>query len=200
MAPFQSKKLFGFARATKIPISFVIWFTWMEDSELDEIARIIVRSVSKRFCSCVCAVNMQIRCRLIHRLFNKDFGQQIQWIRDILFVFIFKNPRSRFMLELIVIFVSIQNFETRCSNLAASLVQWLVRQYCYSFAAASFEDRVCQNAGPCWIQSYVRSHWFGCSLRPGTPLYWTLDSSALSWSWTLLINLREQQRQLLQDE
>ncbi len=45
-----------------------------------------------------------------------------------------------------------------------------------------------------WIRSYVRSHWFGCSLRPGTPLYtpWTLDSYALSWSLTLPI--KEQQR------
>jgi hypothetical protein len=44
-----------------------------------------------------------------------------------------------------------------------------------------------------WIRSYVRGHWFGCSLRPGTPLHspWTLDSSALSWSLTLPI--KEQQ-------
>ena len=46
-------------------------------------------------------------------------------------------------------------------------------------------------SGPveCWIRSYVRSHWFGCSLLPGTPLYspWTLDSSALSWPLTLPI-------------
>jgi hypothetical protein len=31
--------------------------------------------------------NIRIRCRLIHRLFNKDFDQLIRWIRDILFVF-----------------------------------------------------------------------------------------------------------------
>ena len=28
----------------------------------------------------------------------------------------------------------------------------------------SFEDQVY------WIRPYVRGHWFGCSLRPGTPL------------------------------
>ncbi len=41
----------------------------------------------------------------------------------------------------------------------------------------------------CWIRSYVRGPWFGCSLRPGTQLNspWTLDSSALSWSLTLPI-------------
>jgi hypothetical protein len=38
---------------------------------------------------------------------NTDFDQQIHWIRDILFVFNYKNPRSRFMLELMLIFVSI---------------------------------------------------------------------------------------------
>jgi hypothetical protein len=51
-----------------------------------------------------------------------------------------------------------------------------------------------------WIRSYILGHWFGCSLRPGTQFnsHWTLDSSAVSWSLTLLI--KEQQRQLLQDE
>jgi hypothetical protein len=41
----------------------------------------------------------------------------------------------------------------------------------------------------CWVRSYLRGHWFGCSFRPGTPLYspWMLDSSALSWSLTLPI-------------
>ncbi len=41
----------------------------------------------------------------------------------------------------------------------------------------------------CWIRSYVQGHWFGCSLRPGTPLYspWKLDSSARSWSLTYLL-------------
>ncbi len=45
-----------------------------------------------------------------------------------------------------VIFVSVQNFETRCSNSAASMVQWWVRRYCSS-SVASFEDRICQHAG-----------------------------------------------------
>jgi hypothetical protein len=36
------------------------------------------------------------------------------------------NQRSRFMLELMEIFVSIKNFETRCSNSAALLVQFWV--------------------------------------------------------------------------
>ncbi len=35
---------------------------------------------------------------------------------------IYKSPRSRFML--MVIFVSIMNFKTRCLNSAASLFQW----------------------------------------------------------------------------
>jgi hypothetical protein len=42
-----------------------------------------------------------------------------------------------------VIFLSIYNLETRCSNSAASLVQWWVRRYCSS-SVAFFED---QNAG-----------------------------------------------------
>jgi hypothetical protein len=37
---------------------------------------------------------------------------------------IYKNPRSRFMLELMINFVSILKFETRCSNLSAWL--WVV--------------------------------------------------------------------------
>ncbi len=68
------------------------------------------------------------------------------WLASMLETFflslIYKTPRSRFMLELMVMFVSIWSFETRCSNSAASLVQWWVRRYCSS-SFIYFEDQVC---------------------------------------------------------
>ncbi len=36
-----------------------------------------------------------IRCGLIHWLFNKDFDQQIQWIREILFVFNLEESKNK---------------------------------------------------------------------------------------------------------
>ncbi len=60
----------------------------MEVSGLDGIVRFIVRSVCTLFCSCLCAFNIRIRCRLIDWLLNKDFDLLvwIQWIGDILSV------------------------------------------------------------------------------------------------------------------
>ncbi len=67
----------------------------MEVSELNSIVRFIVRSVCKQFCSCKWAFKIRIWCRLILWLFSKNFDQQIQWIRDILFVFDFQESRIK---------------------------------------------------------------------------------------------------------
>ncbi len=56
------------ARVTEILISlkFFCDLALMEVSELNGIVWFIVRSVCKQFCSCLCACNIRIRCRLIH--------------------------------------------------------------------------------------------------------------------------------------
>ncbi len=57
----------------------------MEVSELNGIVRFIVRSVCKQFCSCKCAFKIWIRCSLIIWHFNKNFDQQIQSIRALVY-------------------------------------------------------------------------------------------------------------------
>jgi hypothetical protein len=53
---------------------------------LNGIVRFVVKSIFKQFTSCWCIFNFRNWCRLILWLFNKDFDQQIQWIRDIFFI------------------------------------------------------------------------------------------------------------------
>ena len=72
---------------------------FMEVLELNAIVLFIVVSVCKQFCSCFCAFNFRIRCQLIHWLFNKGFGQQTQWISDILLSLIYKNPWPRYLCQ-----------------------------------------------------------------------------------------------------
>ncbi len=71
----------------------------MKVSELNGIVRYIVRSVCRKF---ACANVLSI-----FEFDAKDFDHRIQWFTNILLSLIYKNPRSRFMLELMVIFVSI---------------------------------------------------------------------------------------------
>jgi hypothetical protein len=87
---------------------------------------------------------------------------------------IYKNQRSRLTLELMVIFVSIYNFKTRWTQ----LFRWfnggsddtapLLTDSCCFFWRSGLSE--------CWILSYVRNHWFGCSLRPWDAVKFTLES------------------------
>ncbi len=92
------------------------------------------------------ALNIRIRCRLFIDFSTRILINIFNGLETFFLSLIHKNPRSKFMLELMVIIVSIQNFETRCSNSAASLVRRRARRYC-SNSVASFEDQVGQNAG-----------------------------------------------------
>ncbi len=81
--------------------------------------------------SCLRAFNIRIRCRLIHCLSTRILVNRFNGLETFDLSLVYRNPRSRFMLELKVIFVSIS---------AASLVQWWARRCCSS-SIASFEDR-----------------------------------------------------------
>ena len=103
-----------------------------------------------------------------------------------------KNPISRFMLEMEMIFMSILSFETRCSNSAASLVQWWVPTILLFFRCFVWRSGLLEY----WMRSYFRGQWLGCSLRLGTPLNstWTHPGSWLylpfrgQWSCRLRSN------------
>ena len=97
-----------------------------------------------------------------------------------------KSPRSRFMLELMLLLCRFFSFETLCSISASSPVQWWFRQYCSSFVISS-EDRpligsvgildaiLCSGSlvwlfspawdavklilAGCWLHLSIRGHW-----------------------------------------
>ncbi len=136
--------------------------------------------------------NSSFLCRLIHWLFNKDPDQRIQWIRDIFFVFNFKETKIQIMFELMIKSVSISNFETRCSNSAVSLVQWWVPTVMLFFRCFFWKSGLLLGTIVCSGQLVFlfSPAWDAVKVWSNSP--WTLDSSALSWSWTLPI--KEQQR------
>jgi hypothetical protein len=86
--------------------------------------------------------------------------------------------------------VSHHIFEAICSGSPFSSTIRQVNKYLmpYSFPSNLQIYYLYLGQSECWTRSYVRGHWFRCSLslRPGTPLYspWTLASSALSLSLT----------------
>jgi hypothetical protein len=123
----------------------------MEVSELDGIIRFIVRSVCKQFCSCLCAFNIQIRCRLIHWLFNK--AKRFNGLETNFLSLIHKNPRSRFNLELIMIFFQFRTLKVGCfADLMVGSTP-LLFFYCFFWRSSLLE---------CWIRSYIQSNWFSC--------------------------------------
>ncbi len=89
----------------------------------------------------MCAFNIRIRCRLIRWLFNKDFDQQIQWIRDILFVFNLQESKIKIYVGVdvdICVNLVVLNSFLELGRFAGSMVG----RYCSS-SVASFEDQVC---------------------------------------------------------
>ncbi len=99
----------GFARATEIPISFVIWFSWkfriwmvLYGSLLDQFVSSLARAnvLSKFELDADWFINFLTRI-LINRF--KSFNG----LETFILLLIYRNQRSRFMLELMVIFVSI---------------------------------------------------------------------------------------------
>jgi hypothetical protein len=150
-------------------------------------------------CQLECAFNIRIQCRLIiypltfH--LNKDFDQQIQWIRDIPFVFNLWESKIKIYAgvdgDICVKWNSLLELGCFAGSMVGPMI--LLFLHCFFWRPGLLESW-------CWIQLYGWGHWFGCSLHPGTLLYstWTLDSSALLWLLTLPI--KEQKRYLLQDE
>ncbi len=116
-------------------------------------SRVIVQHIILQLYQNLCLCRFFHRlCKLLHWLFNKD-SEEIQWTRIRVFlVLILEESKIKFIFKLMMIFVSILIFETRCSNLAAWPVQSYFnvgfRQYC-SYSFVSFEHKVC------WIQKYV---------------------------------------------
>ncbi len=149
----------------------------------------IVRSVCQQFCSCSCAFTVWFWCGLIYWLFNNGFNGldifylQFLSIQDEIYVrvddYMSVNFDRHSLLEL-GCFAGNSLLELGCfaGSMVGSTILLFFR--CFFWRSGLLE---------CWIWSYVLSHWFGCSLGPGTPLNspWTLDSSALSWSLTLAI-------------
>ncbi len=84
--------------ATEIPICLVIGFSWKLRSWSFgvELLGSLLDQLCKPFCSCLCAFSIRNWCRLIHWLFNKDFDERIQRIRDLFLSLRYTNPRSRF--------------------------------------------------------------------------------------------------------
>ena len=84
-------------------------------------------SVCKVFRSCLCAFNFRICRSLIHELFNRGFFEPIDFVDwDRYFVFHPKDPRLKIYREVCDDILSILNFETCCSSLAALKILWWV--------------------------------------------------------------------------
>ncbi len=157
----------GFARATEIPISFVIWFSWKFRSWMVLFGSLLYQSVDSfaRAYATLCSFNIRIRCRMIHWLVIKDFNQQMQWIRDILLVFDLYESKIKIydgVDGVICVKLEFWNSLLELGCFAGSIVHSTILLFfrCFFWRSGLLE---------CWIRSYVWSHWFGCSLRPGTP-------------------------------
>ncbi len=178
----------GFARATEIPISFVFCFSWKFRSWM-----VLFGSLIDEFVSSLARAN-------VLSIFEFDAGWLVDFLTRIL-IYGFNEFETFFYLNFheskIKIYVGVD--DNICDNLefwnsllelgwfAGSMVgSTILLFFRYFFWRSGLLEY--------WIRSYVRCRWSGCSLRHGTPLYssWTLDSSALSWSLTLQI--KEQQR------
>jgi hypothetical protein len=126
----------------------------MEVSELNGIPRFIVRSVCKQYSSCNCAFKIRTWCRLIHWLFNKDFDQQIQWIRDIHCVFTLLESKIKIYVGVngdICVNLEFRNSLLELGCFAGSIVVPTILLFfrCFFWRSGLLE---------CWIQSYVRGH------------------------------------------
>ncbi len=172
----------GFTCATEIPISFVLWFSWKFRSWMVLFGSLLNQVLSS-FTSAYVLSILEIDADWFIDCSTKILINRFNGLETFFWSLIYQNPRSRFMLEWMVIFVSIKDFEARCSN---SGVCW--------FNGGSDDTALLpllilktRSARMLDTMSYVRGHWFGCSFQPGTPFYslWTLDSSALSRSLAL---------------
>jgi hypothetical protein len=152
----ENGQIDGFARVTEIPIFFAIWFSWkfygivLFGSLLDQFV------TCKQFCSCLCAFNIQIRW-----LFNRAFDQQIQRIADILFSFILLESKIKICVAVdgdIFVKLEFWNSLLELECFAGSMMgpRILLFFRCFFWRSGLLE---------CGIQSYVRGHWFGSSLR-----------------------------------
>ena len=95
----------------KNPSYLFIWFSWkywswiINFNGIVRLDRFPVRSVCKLTLQSLFLVAMSLmcfqysKCRLVHWLFNKDFDQQIQWIKDIDFVFDWSLMRIQFIIQ-----------------------------------------------------------------------------------------------------
>ena len=111
--------------------------------------------------------------------------QQSFWSMDFMdwdshFVFNPKDSRSKIYVEVYDGIVSILNLETRCSSSAASQIQWWVPTVLFFFWDFFWRSGLLEY----WIQSYVRGHCFGCSLRHGMPFNSPCKLANFTWIWT----------------
>ncbi len=178
----------GFARATEISISFVIWFSWKFRSWM-----VLFGSLLNRF------VRSFARAYVLSKLeFDADwcidFSVKILIIRFIgletFFLYLFyKNSRSRFMLETWSWWWYLCQFRILKLFARTRLLRWFYSGSDDTALLPLFLLKI--RSVRMLDETYVGGHWFGCSLLPGTQLYspWTLDWSALSWSLT-----KEEQR------
>ena len=112
------------------------------------------------------------------------FDRWTLWIGTVMF-FVF-NPKDQRLKNLCwSIWSYYVNFETRCSSLDASLIEWWVPTVLLFFWDFFWRSGLSEY----WIRSYVRRHCFGCSPRLGTPSNspCKLASAVLSWSLTLCL-------------
>ena len=97
-----------------------------------------------------------------------DFDRWVQWIWESYFVFNFWKFKIKIYVGVDAIVVSILNFDTLCSisSLLSSFMMvptilLFFRDFFWKSGLLEYHD---------WIRPYVRGHWFGCSLRPGSQL------------------------------
>jgi hypothetical protein len=138
------------------------------------------------------------RCRVIIDFSTRNSINRFNRLEILIFRYCLWLIRIQFYLSKIKIHVEVDgsvwvSLEFRNSLLdlgcfAGSMVGPTIRLFfCPFFWRSSLLE--------CCVQSYVRSHWFGCSLLPGTPLNspWNMALSSLSWSRSLALLIKEQQ-------
>jgi hypothetical protein len=96
----------GFARATEIPISFVIWFSWKFRSWMVLFGSLLDQFVSSSARADVLS-KFEFDADWFFDISTRILINRFNGLETFFLSLIYKNPRSRFMLELMVIFVSI---------------------------------------------------------------------------------------------
>ena len=158
-------KKMAFACATVILFSLVIWFSGMSQSWmvlfgslLDQFVREIVL-MGFRYSNLMEFDSLSFQQKILMDRFNGLGAVVLSLISAS------ENPRSRFVFELMLLlwrfWVLKRVARSQLLGLfnGVSTILLFLRFFFWRSGLLEY-----------WIRSYVRGHWFGCSLRPGIPL------------------------------